>query len=222
MKLELFVKIIKYIDKIPTCTKTVIIVILAGLLFVNYIERQNKDILKEYGIFTEQQEQVAESYTLETASIINRYVSDIADKDQECYNVLLLNYHNTQKSLQGYRYLYLNLLTEKPKGIDSEPVKDYWTNLEYVYYEDELARIHNSDCLLVNNIEDIKPIMPKIYKRLKISGAQAARFYTVEGLQNPIGLIIILYKDNPTRNVNILTEIQRLAVLLDYRNLKHK
>lgn len=222
MKLDLIVKIIKYINKIPTCAKTVIIVILAGLLFINYIEKQNKDILKDYGIFTEQQEQIAESYTLETASTINRYVSDIAIKNPECYNVLLLNYHNTQKSLQGYRYLYLNVMTEKPKGIDNEPVKDYWSNLEYVYYEDELARIHNNDCLTISDVEDIRLIMPKIYKRLKLSGAQAATFYTIEGLQNPIGLIIILYKESPTKNVNILTEIQRLAVLLDYKNQKHK
>ena len=222
MKLDLLVKIVKYVNKIPSSAKTLIIVVLAGLLFINYVEKQNKCILKEYGIFTEQQERMAESYTLETASTINRCVSDIATKDQECFNVLLLNYHNTQKSLQGFRYLYLNLLTEKPKGLDNDPVKDYWSNLEYVYYEDELARIHNNEYLIIDNIESIKPIMPKIYKRLKISGAESASFYTIEGLQNPIGLVIILYKDKPSRKVNIIPEIQKLAVLLDYENLKHK
>ena len=59
------------------------------------------------------------------------------------------------------------MLTEKPKGLDNDPVKDYWSNLEYVYYEDELARIHNNEYLIIDNIESIKPIMPKIYKRLK-------------------------------------------------------
>lgn len=221
MKLDLFVKIVKYINNIPACAKTVIIIILAGLLFINYIERQNKNILEQYGIFTEQQEQKAESYTLETASSINRYVSDIAKKDRECFNVLLLSYHNTQKSLQGYRYLYLSMLTEKPKGIESEPVKEYWNNLEYIYYEDELTRIHDSECLVISDIENIKITMPKIYKKLKISGAQSATFYTLEGVTNPIGLIIILYKDKPSYNINIITEIQRLAVLLDYKNLKH-
>ena len=222
MKLDFFIKIIKFINKIPACAKTTIIVILVGMLFITYIGKQNKDILKQYGIFTEQQEQMAESYTLETASAINMYVSDIAKKDQECFNVLLLNYHNTQKSLQGYRYLYLNLLTEKPKGINGELVKDYWSNLEYVYYEDELTRIHNNDYLEISNIEDIKAIMPKIYKKLKISGAYAATFYTIEGLQNPIGMIVILYKERPKGRTNILTEIQRLAVLLDYKNLNRK
>jgi len=46
MKLDLITKIIKYIDKIPTCAKTVIIILLAGLLFINYIKKQNTDILK--------------------------------------------------------------------------------------------------------------------------------------------------------------------------------
>ena len=47
MKLDLFVKIVKYINNIPACAKTVIIIILAGLLFINYIERQNKNILEQ-------------------------------------------------------------------------------------------------------------------------------------------------------------------------------
>ena len=31
---------------------------------------------------------------------------------------------------------------EKPKGTDVE-VKEYWNEIEYIYYEDELSRISN-------------------------------------------------------------------------------
>jgi hypothetical protein len=37
----------------------------------------------------------AEQYTIQTASDINRYVSDIAKKDDKAFDVILLNYHNT-------------------------------------------------------------------------------------------------------------------------------
>jgi len=83
-------------------------------------------------------------------------------------------------------------------------------------------RIHGNDYLQISDIEDIKLIMPKIYKRLKMSGANAATFYTIEGLESPIGLVIILYNEKPKRKANILPEIQKLAVVLDYKNLKHK
>lgn len=224
MYLKTIEKIIKYINNLPSCTKTCIIVFLFTIILVNYIRVQNVDILKQYSTYTEQKEQNAEHYTFRTASEINNYVADICLKDTSCYNVLLLNYHNTQKSLQGYRYLYLNCLTEKPKGINNEPLRDYWSNLEYVYYEDELSKIHNQEYLFIKDIEDIKTTMPKIYKKLKMSGATSASFYTIEGIANPIGLIIILYDHSINYNYKqgsfVLYSIQKLALLLDYENSK--
>ena len=225
MRLDIIEKIIKYINKIPSCAKTCIIVVLCGIIFINYIGYQNRDLLKQYNVFTQEKEQIAENYTFETASTINRCVSDISKKDTACYNVMLLNYHNTQKSLQGYRYLYLNCLTEKPKGLEYEPLRDYWTNLEYVYYEDELSKIHDKEYLVIRNIDNIQTTMPKIYKKLKMSGAESAIFYTIHGMRNPIGLIIILYDKPITVRPNdlildIITDIQKLAVVLDYENCK--
>jgi hypothetical protein len=65
--------------------------------------------------------------------------------------------------------------------------------------------------------------MPKFYRKLKLSEAKAATFYTVEGLSNPIGMILILYKDPYSNNPNsnaIFNDIQKLALLLDYQNYK--
>jgi len=124
--------------------------------------------------------------------------------------------------LQGYRYLYLHCLTEKPKGIDIEPVKEFWANLEYIYYEDELRKIHDSEFLIIQDIELIRTSMPKFYRKLKLSGASSAVFCTIEGVKNPIGLIVILYnhpiKYNPGYYMLTLSsDIQKLAILLDYK-----
>ena len=56
-------------------------------------------------------EKAAENYTQNTAIEINDQVKLIADKDQDAFDVLLLNYHNNTQSLQGYKYLYLSCLT---------------------------------------------------------------------------------------------------------------
>ena len=225
ISLDTITLIFKQIDRIPSTIKTIIIIALFGLMVIGYLKIQNEDILRQYASFTEMREQEADEYTLETASDINRYIGDIAKKDTSAYNVILLNYHNTQKSLQGYRYLYLKCLTEKPKGIDAEPLREMWTNLEYVYYEDELSKIHNSEYLRIKDIEAIKATMPKFYRKLKLSGAQAATFYTIEGVKNPIGLVVILYNNKNTQpqelfDSKIYSDLQKLAVLLDYKNRK--
>jgi len=38
--------------------------------------------------------------------------------------------------------------------------------------------------------------MPKLYRKLKLSGAKSAAFYTIEGMRSPIGMIVVLY-DHP-------------------------
>lgn len=66
--------------------------------------------------------------------------------------------------------------------------------------------------------------LPKLYRLVKASDAKAISFYTVEGPDNAIGLVIIFYKEvkkyDPSSYRFILPCIQRLALLLDYENTK--
>lgn len=225
MSLDTITSVFKKIDMIPSHWKTFIIITLFGMLSINYLKTQNEVILRQYTNFKEMQEQEAETYTLETAADINKCVGDIAKKDTAAYNVILLSYHNTQKSLQGYSYLYLDCLTEKPIGIDAEPLREFWTNLQYTYYEDELSKIHNTEYLRITDIENIRLSMPKFYRKLKLSGAEAAGLYTIEGVRSPIGMVIVLYNHKvqfPIEHFmrNVAPDIQKLAVLLDYKAIK--
>lgn len=225
MNLDWLKKIWDFINGLNSQLKTAIIVVmLLGTGFV-YMKYYNQTVIKDYIEVVEDQERAAEEYTLELAPFINECVLEIQKNDEDCQNVLLLNYHNSKKSLQGFRYLYLNCITEKPKGLDSEPVKMYWHELEYIYYEDEISRIHDNGSLLINNVDSVKKSFPKIYRKLVSCNAQAAAFYPIEGVRTPIGMIIILYKepnilhDSEYIN-NVSPQIQRLSTLLDYPNIK--
>lgn len=225
MNLDWFKKIWDFINGLNSQFKTAIIVMmLLGVGFMG-MKYYNQEIIKDYVEVIEDQERAAEEYTLELAPFINECVLEIQKNDEDCQNVLLLNYHNSKKSLQGFRYLYLNCITEKPKGLDSEPVKMYWHELEYIYYEDEISRIHDNGSLLVNDVDSIKNSFPKIYRKLISCNAKAATFYPIEGVRTPIGMIIILYKkpnnlhDSEYIN-NVSPQIQRLSTLLDYPNIK--
>ena len=87
MSLDTITSVFQWIDRIPGALKTMIIVILFGILAVNYIKTQNEDIIRQYMHFTEMTEQRAEEYTLETAADINRYVEDIAKKDTAALSI---------------------------------------------------------------------------------------------------------------------------------------
>lgn len=225
MNLDWLKKIWDFINGLNSQLKTAIIVVmLLGAAFA-YMKYYNQEVIKDYVEVVEDQERAAEEYTLELAPFINECVLEIQKNDRDCQNVLLLNYHNSKKSLQGFRYLYLNCITEKPKGLDSEPVKVYWHELEYIYYEDEISRIHDNGSLLINNVDSIKNSFPKIYRKLISCSAKAAAFYPIEGVRTPIGMIIVLYKEpnnlHDSEYINdVSPQIQRLSTLLDYPNIK--
>lgn len=219
-------KVWDFVNNMNSQVKTLIILILMVLWGYSYIMKQNQEIITNYIEHLEKQNIEDENYTLKMAHYINEYVYNIQRSDRDCYNVLLLNYHNSKKSLQGFRYLYLNCITESPKGIQDKNLKFYWNDLEYIYYEDELNRIRNNGYLRVENIDSIKYTFPKLYKNLVISEAKAAAFYPIEGINSPIGMVLVLYKEPKEYslgfyNSNISPWIQKLSAILDYQNIKN-
>ena len=119
MKLNLLKKIWEFLDSLDAQTKTIIILCLLGYSLGNYIISENKNSLRSWAQKLENDRWEAEQYTLKMAPEIDRNVQAIIDKDIEASNVILLSYHNSTKSLQGFSYQYLNCLTEKTKGINS-------------------------------------------------------------------------------------------------------
>lgn len=166
----------------------------------------------------------AEQYSMETSIELNYQVQLIAEKDKDAFDVLLLNYHNNTQSLQGYKYLYLSCLTEAPRCLDTPLMKQQWNRIDYIYYADELAKIHSQSFIQIEDVENMGEKFPKLYRLVKASDAKAISFFTIEGHDQAIGMIVLLYKESKKYNQDyhraILPCIQRLAILLDYDNLK--
>lgn len=205
-------------------TRNIIIILLVGFVFYSQICNNVKHYIAEKIELDVTSNKNAENYTKEKAIEINKQVKLIADKDQDAFDVLLLSYHNSTQSLQGLRYLYLTCIAESPKQLDTPLLKPQWDNIDYIYYADELERIHNQSFVHIKNLEDSRNILPKLYRLIKSSEAQSVSFYTVEGYEAPVGIVVILYKNPKTYTSNyqkiIVPSIQRLAILLDYDNIK--
>ena len=212
----------EFINKIHPETRSLIIIILFGYVMYSQINQSTQNIIKQRTEQVIEQEKQAEQYTKDTAIEVNRHVRLIAHKDTEAFDVLLLSYHNSKASLQGYKFLYLSCITEAPKSIDCPLIGSQWSNLDYIYYIDELEKIHNQEIVNISDIESMKLTLPKLYRLVKYSEAKGVSFYVIEGKKSPIGIVVVLYKDNNVNHADkakiIMPSIQKLAILLDYEN----
>ena len=218
--INFFKKIWSLVDKIHPETRTMIIVLLLGYILYTQITGETYRQIIERAQQEELITKKAEQYSLETAVEINNQVQLILEKDKEAFDVLLLNYHNNTQSLQGYKYLYLSCLTEAPRSLDTPTLKQQWNKIDYVYYADELAKIHGESFVQFDDLEKMKIKLPKLYRLVKASDAQAVSFFTIEGHDSQIGLVVLLYNEGEKYDYSyakkILPCIQKLAVLLDY------
>lgn len=161
----------------------------------------------------------SEGYTTRMTPTINTQIQYILMSDPEASNVILLNYHNNNHSSQGFSYRYITYLSEKFRD-DGDMYAEEFRELSYVNYGEEFSKIHNLKSLKVSNVEEIKYSFPKLYRKIKLCNATGVAFYPIEGVLESVGMIIILYKEAPTHEIDyakvIAPRIQRLAIILDY------
>lgn len=215
-------KVWEFINNLSPQTRSLIILLLFGYVLYSQINESTKQFIAEQYLQRSDEEKQAEQYAKDTAGEINRHIRLISLKDSDAFNVLLLSYHNSKANLSGYKFLYLSCIAESPKSVDTPLLKNQWTNLNYIYYVDELEKIHNQGILNFNDIDDMSKNFPKLCSLLKYSEAEAASFYTIEGKKMPIGIIVILYKNSVNCKMSkakiVMPSIQKLAILLDYEN----
>lgn len=218
--LDYLKKLWNFISNLTSETKTIVIFVL--LIFIlnpiprSYYEKTLSNAMKK------QKEELRkeEDNGFKQAPYIAQCIDNIKIKDPDCSNVLLLSYHNTKHSLQGFSYIYLDCIRESVKSYSDEYVGDYWQTLQYTNYQEELSKIDDTAYLRVDSLSQIKNTFPRLYKKLEQSGAYSAAFYPIEGVRNPIGLIVVLYKQHKQYelgyyNTVISPQIQRLSTILD-------
>lgn len=223
--LDFIKKVFDYVDKINPTFKTIIIVALLFWCTQVCLVNQGKVFITDYIESVEYNNKKAEEYSLKIAPRIRQQIESIMNKDMDASNVLLLSFHNTKKSLQGFSYMYVTALAEALRGLDGDCI-DMWKDLPYLQYGSEIDKIRRLRYLRADSIESLQSDFPQIYKRLRMCNAEAAAIYPMEGIDSegeevPIGLIIVIY-DKPKQyylgyyNTCIAQPIQILSTLLNY------
>lgn len=217
-----------FIEGLPNGVKTIIIIVLSGVILyygiVNNFESCIRDINQKNPI--EMQEE--EKYAIEMAEPINQCLREISDKDKDTYDVILLTYHNTKKTMQGFSYIYIDYLTDYKNDPSKPQVKKFFKELDWIYYSDELKTLQNQSYYRCNNLSELQKKYPKLYYDVfRELNPESLAIYNIQGVDSPLGLLIILY-NKPKQyylgysNTIIYPYLQQLASILDYNNIKKK
>lgn len=220
-------KIYCWINNLGPNVKTVTIILLMLVTICVGFKNYAKTILKDYTEQVQKDKQLAEEYT----KIITPYVNDCIEKiliaDEEASNVILLNYHNTLTSTHGLSYRYLTSLVEKKRGLETKSCLRVWKELEYINYGEEIEKINDNKYLRMNGIDNYKSTLPNLTELLKLSRAQSAAFYPIQGISGPIGMVVVMYQKEKVYRLGyyqsvITPAIHPLISLLDYNSVKDR
>ena len=217
-----------FIEALPNTVKSVIIFASVGMFL--YIGIDNS--LEHYITYIEQKEplemQAEEKYAIEMAEPINQCLKEISTKDKNTYDVILLTYHNTKKTMQGFSYIYIDYLTDYKTDPSKPQVKKFFKELDWIYYSDELKTLQDQSYYRCNSLDSLKIKYPKLYYDIfQELNPKALAIYNLQGVDSSLGLLIILYDKPKTyylgySNTVIYPYLQQLASILDYNNIKKK
>lgn len=217
-----------FIEGLPNSVKTIIIMILLGGVLYYGLDNSLKKSINYIVQKTPVEMQKEEKYAMEMAEPINQCLKEISDKDKDAYDVILLTYHNTKKTMQGFSYIYIDYLTDYKNDPSKPKVNKFFKELDWMYYSDELKTLQDQSYYRCNNLSELQEKYPKLYYDVFIElNPKALAIYNIQGLDSSLGLLVILY-NKPKQyylgysNTIIYPYLQQLASILDYNNIKRK
>ena len=225
--LAYLVQFYKWLDKLPCQIKTILIVTLIGLIGLTLTNNSIKQYIDSKYIEEKEQLYKQEDYLEKVAPQINSLMDEIIHKDSCMSNIILLNYHNSLMSSNGLAYKHLTGISEKFRGIDNSPCIDFWSDLDYVNFIDEIQKVDQNDFTIINQDPDSKIHFPNFWYKLKKCEFNHAVLYPIRGIEESVGMFIVIYKgDMPVIDLKychdiIYPSLHKLTILLDYNNIKN-
>ena len=217
-----------FIEALPNTVKSLIIFIIVGMFLYYGIDNNLEHYIKYIDQKAPLEMQAEEKYAIEMAEPINQCLQEISVKDKDTYDVILLTYHNTKKTMQGFSYIYMDYLTDYKIDPSKPQVKKFFRELDWIYYSDELKTLQDQSYYRCNSLDSLKIKYPKLYYDVfQELNPKALAIYNLQGVDSSLGLLIILY-DKPKKyylgysNTVIYPYLQQLASILDYNNIKKK
>ena len=186
-------------------------------IFRSYIERNAIETKDSHKRGTIKRKNISPEITKVLSNLILETNSDRA---------LLLEFSNGTSNLAGLPFLFVNATSESLSvGISS--VAQSYQRINVSLFANFLLDLEDKSYIIINDIEEIQNKYPYIYYLLKSSGVKSAVFYSIYGVSEEIGFIIL---ESSQRNTlgrdetlsEIMESAQKISSLLSFEDIGDK
>lgn len=145
-------------------------------------------------------------------------------KDCKANRAIIFEYHNGGQNLSGLQFLHVSATMEKD-SINTTTINPLFKNIflsTLPGLEDEL---NQKGFLHIKSLSEIEDKYPLLYQTFANNSTKELVIIPINGINNPIGFIIIglnniqLLTDKKINTI-LVSEIQQISSLLDYKNIK--
>lgn len=153
---------------------------------------------------------------------INRILTELMQKTH-AEHVALFEYHNGGYNLTGLPFLHFTLSIQRNNYGVQELSKDFH-NVLVSSVPDFIKEVDCNDFYYVEDIKELEPTFPRLYKELKSEGTKEALFSCIEGIDDEVGFLLLSFKEplgSRRRKVKkeLFKKIQKISTLLDLKKL---
>lgn len=202
----------------------IIVIILFGLYFVvktfpdvikTYIEHkmlENKDAHRKGTI---KRKNISPSIMKILSDLIIETKSDRA---------ILFEFSNGTSNLAGLPFLFINATCES-LSFGSTSTAHLFQRVNVSLFANFILDLEDTNYYFVNDIEELKNTCPYIYSALYSSGVKSAVFYSIYGVNEKLGFIMVgSNKENFFEKAKVFPDIvgasQRISALLSFEDLE--
>lgn len=138
---------------------------------------------------------------------------------------LLFEFSNGKSNLAGLPFLFLNATSES-LSVGTSSVAHLYQKMNISLFASFILNLEKAGFFYCKNIEEIKDNNPFIYSLLKPNAVKSALFYSIYGVDEPLGFIVITsVKEEFERKCTLpkIAEVaQRVSSLLNLEDLEEK
>ena len=141
-------------------------------------------------------------------------------KETNADRALLIEFSNGTSNLAGLPFLYCSASSEVIKpGVPS--VSHLYQRINSSLIADFLVNLENEGYFYIEDIEFLKEEYPLLYSFMKPNRVKSALFYSIYGVNDTIGFIVVTSVKEPFKRKDVLCRIAETAqVISSFLNLE--
>ena len=203
----------------------VIVLVIFGLYFM---VKTFPDVIREYVQNKLLENQTAHSKGATKRKNISPEVQKLLSEllvETEGDRALLFEFSNGKSNLAGLPFLFINATSES-LSYGTSSVADLYQRINVSLFANFVAELEKVSYFYVEDIEEIKDLYPFIYNFVKPNSTKSMLFYSIYGVEDTLGFIVLSSTRKPFARKDTLPKIaetaQMISSLLNLEDLEEK